>query len=232
MGLLKIRGGRPLEGTVEINGAKNSVLPILAATLINGGVNVLHNCPDLRDVASAIQILEHLGCRVSREGKTVIVDSSVVDRCDVPDRLMREMRSSVIFLGPIIARCGEALLHTPGGCELGPRPIDLHLDALTRLGVSIRREGGAIRCKAGDMRGRDILLAFPSVGATENIMLAATACRGVTVTPGSRRFMVSRKASFWAWGSSSYKAAISMSPAAPMLHSRYKVFILSHSPSD
>ncbi|MGM9639353.1 MAG: UDP-N-acetylglucosamine 1-carboxyvinyltransferase [Butyricicoccaceae bacterium] len=180
MRLLKIRGGRPLEGTVEINGAKNSVLPILAATLINGGVNVLHNCPDLRDVASAIQILEHLGCKVSREGKTVIVDSSVVDRCDVPDRLMREMRSSVIFLGPIIARCGEALLHTPGGCELGPRPIDLHLDALTRLGVSIRREGGAIRCKAGDMRGRDILLAFPSVGATENIMLAATACRGVT----------------------------------------------------
>lgn len=180
MSVLKIQGGRPLEGTIKVNGAKNSVLPILAATLINGGINVLHNCPDLRDVASAIKILEHLGCKVKREGKDIIVDSSVVTRWDVPDSLMREMRSSVIFLGPIIARCGRALLHTPGGCELGPRPIDLHLDALTKLGVVIEREGGAISCRADDMRGRDIILAFPSVGATENIMLAATACRGAT----------------------------------------------------
>lgn len=177
---LKIQGGHPLEGVIRANGAKNSVLPILAATLINGGVNVLHNCPDLRDVASAIKILEHLGCKVKREGKDVIVDSSVVTRFDVPDELMREMRSSVIFLGPIIARCGRALLHTPGGCELGPRPIDLHLDALSKLGVVIENEGGAISCHAEDMKGRDIILAFPSVGATENIMLAATACRGAT----------------------------------------------------
>lgn len=180
MSVLRIQGGIPLEGTIRVNGAKNSVLPILAATLVNGGINVLHNCPDLRDVASAIKILEHLGCKVKREGKTITVDSSVVTRYDVPDNLMREMRSSVIFLGPIIARCGKALLHTPGGCELGPRPIDLHLDALIKLGVVINNEGGAINCQADDMKGRDIILSFPSVGATENIMLAATACKGVT----------------------------------------------------
>ncbi|MBR5245438.1 MAG: UDP-N-acetylglucosamine 1-carboxyvinyltransferase [Clostridia bacterium] len=175
-----IRGGKPLDGAVSVSGAKNSVLPILAATLLSGGRSTLHNCPDLRDVRSALDILRHLGCKAERQGSTVTVDSSAVTRCDVPIRLMREMRSSVIFLGPIIARCGKARLSFPGGCELGPRPIDLHLSALKKLGVDIREEGGEILCTAGDMRGQDILLSFPSVGATENIMLAATACRGVT----------------------------------------------------
>ena len=180
MSMLVINGGRPLAGTVAVSGAKNSVLPILAATVVNAGRNVLHNCPDLRDVQSAIKILRHLGCKVTREGQTVTVDSSVIERWDVPDDLMREMRSSVIFLGPIIARCGRARLTTPGGCELGPRPIDLHLDALRRLGVHIEERGGEILCEAGKMEGRDIILSFPSVGATENTMLAATACAGVT----------------------------------------------------
>lgn len=175
-----IHGGKPLYGQVAISGAKNSVLPILAATLLNGGRNVLHNCPDLRDVTSAIAILRHLGCIVEKNGSTIIVDSSSVTRHDVPISLMREMRSSVIFLGPIIARCGKARLSFPGGCELGPRPIDLHLSALRKLGVEIREEGGEILCTAENMTGQDILLSFPSVGATENIMLAATACRGVT----------------------------------------------------
>lgn len=175
-----IQGGNPLHGAVDINGAKNSVLPILAATLLNGGRNVLHNCPDLRDVNSAIAILRHLGCEVTRQDNTITVDSSAISRWDVPNELMREMRSSVIFLGPIIARCGKARLSFPGGCELGPRPIDLHLAALGKLGVEIREEGGDIFCTAGNMEGRDIILSFPSVGATENIMLAATACRGVT----------------------------------------------------
>ena len=177
---LEVSGGNRLRGTVSVGGAKNSVLPILAATLINGGENVLHNCPDLRDVDSAIAILRHLGCTVEREGHTIRVDSSSITRCDVPDKLMREMRSSVIFLGPILARCGEALLSFPGGCELGPRPIDLHLDALRKLGAVITERSGRIHCKAGDLRGRDILLSMPSVGATENTMLAATACNGVT----------------------------------------------------
>ena len=175
-----VQGGQTLRGSVPISGAKNSVLPILAATLLNGGRNVLHNCPDLRDVRSAIQILEHLGCKVSREGDTVTVDSTVVDRWDVPHELMREMRSSVIFLGPILARCGRARLSLPGGCDIGQRPIDLHLTALRKLGAVIREQGGDILCEASDLQGRDIILSFPSVGATENTLLTATACSGVT----------------------------------------------------
>ena len=175
-----VQGGQTLRGSVPISGAKNSVLPILAATLLNGGRNVLHNCPDLRDVRSAIQILEHLGCKVSREGDTVTVDSTVVDRWDVPHELMREMRSSVIFLGPILARCGRARLSLPGGCDIGQRPIDLHLSALRKLGTVIREQGGDILCEASDLQGRDIILSFPSVGATENTLLTATACSGVT----------------------------------------------------
>ena len=175
-----VRGGQALRGEISISGAKNSVLPILAATLLNGGRNVLHNCPDLRDVRSAIRILEHLGCKVIREGDTVTVDSAVVDRWDVPHELMREMRSSVIFLGPVLARCGKARLSLPGGCEIGQRPIDLHLSALGHLGVTIREQGGDILCEASDLHGRDVILSFPSVGATENTMLTATACPGVT----------------------------------------------------
>ena len=175
-----VQGGQTLRGSVPISGAKNSVLPILAATLLNGGRNVLHNCPDLRDVRSAIQILEHLGCKVIREGDTVTVDSTVVDRWDVPHELMREMRSSVIFLGPILARCGRARLSLPGGCDIGQRPIDLHLSALRKLGTVIREQGGDILCEASDLQGRDIILSFPSVGATENTLLTATACSGVT----------------------------------------------------
>lgn len=180
MSYFVVQGGGGLVGSVSINGAKNSVLPILAATLINAGENVLHNCPDLKDVDSAIKILKHLGCKVTREGKTITVNSRDITRFDVPHDLMREMRSSVIFLGPIIARCGRARLSAPGGCELGPRPIDLHLSALAKLGVRISEEGGDILCEADSMQGRDIILSFPSVGATENIMLAATACTGVT----------------------------------------------------
>ena len=175
-----VEGGKPLHGSIPISGAKNSVLPILAATLLTGGRTVLHNCPDLRDVRSALEILEHLGCRTRRQGSDILVDSSGASRWDVPHALMREMRSSVIFLGPILARFGKASLSLPGGCEIGQRPIDLHLAALRRLGAEIREEGGDILCRAGDLRGGDIILSFPSVGATENAMLTACACSGVT----------------------------------------------------
>lgn len=175
-----VEGGKSLHGSIPISGAKNSVLPILAATLLTGGRTILHNCPDLRDVRSALEILEHLGCRTRRQGSDILVDSSGASRWDVPHALMREMRSSVIFLGPILARFGKARLSLPGGCEIGQRPIDLHLAALRRLGAEIREEGGDILCRAGDLRGREIILSFPSVGATENAMLTACACSGVT----------------------------------------------------
>ena len=180
MSRLIVNGGNPLNGSIRANGAKNSILPILAATIINGGENIIHNCPDLKDVHSAIAILRHLGCRVEYSGGTIVVDSASMDRWDIPDDLMREMRSSVIFLGPILARCGKARMTYPGGCELGPRPIDLHLDALSKLGVHIQEEGGEITCECGPLQGRQINLSLPSVGATENIMLCATACQGTT----------------------------------------------------
>ena len=184
----EINGGRRLSGEVAIHGAKNSVLPLLCATLLAPGVSVLHNCPNLSDVEASIAILRHLGCRVEREGDAVIVDASQLERSDVPDELMREMRSSVIFLGAILARTGEADVSMPGGCELGPRPIDLHLSALRRLGAEIDQQGGRLRCTGGQhLRGAELVLTLPSVGATENAMLCACAARGVTVIRNAAR---------------------------------------------
>lgn len=180
MGTLIVNGGRPLDGTVSVHGSKNSVLPILAATILNSGISIIHNCPKLRDVDAAIEILRYIGCRVTFEGDTVIVDSRDAKNFEIPDEMMREMRSSVIFMGAMLARLHKVSLFAPGGCELGARPIDLHISSLKTLGVNITEEGGAIKCQAHHMRGRDIVLSFPSVGATENTMLAATACEGRT----------------------------------------------------
>ena len=166
-----ITGGRSLSGCVNIHGAKNSVLPILAATLLARGECVIANCPELSDVTASIRILEHLGCRVRREGTMVSVDASQPIRGDVPDELMREMRSSVIFLGAILARMGEATISYPGGCELGPRPIDLHLKALRQLGAVVEERFGTLHCAAPHLEGCDINLSIPSVGATENALL-------------------------------------------------------------
>ena len=187
MNTLFISGGRQLEGAVHVHGAKNSVLPILAATILSGTVSVIHNCPPLTDVEASIAILRHLGCRVGWEGDTVTVDSSTLDRCDIPEHLMREMRSSVIFLGAILARTGEARIYPPGGCELGPRPIDLHLSALRRLGCEIDQRGGRLRCRAKKLRGTEISLTIPSVGATENAMLAACGAKGTTTIYNAAR---------------------------------------------
>ena len=188
MSCYRIEGGRPLNGHLTVQGAKNSVLPILAATLLAPGTSVIRNCPDLSDVSATLDILSLLGCRVDRTGDTVTVDASVLTRAGIPDRLMREMRSSVIFLGALLARLGTAELSYPGGCELGPRPIDLHLSALRELGAEIREEQGCLRCRESSrMRGREICLSMPSVGATENIMLAACGCPGVTTIVGAAR---------------------------------------------
>lgn len=182
MGTITICGGRKLSGEVIIHGAKNSALPLLAATLLANGVSEIHNCPHLSDVRASMAILRHLGCRVERQGETVTVDATSPSRSDIPDDLMREMRSSIVFLGAIIARFGEATMSYPGGCELGPRPIDLHLAALRRLGVTIQEEHGRICCRADKgLRGAEITLAFPSVGATENVLLAACTAEGTTV---------------------------------------------------
>ena len=183
-----VEGGNRLQGTAWVHGAKNSVLPILAATILCPGESVVHNCPDLSDVRASIAILEHLGCRVERAGDTVTVDASALTGRDVPDALMREMRSSVIFLGAILARLGEAVMSIPGGCELGPRPIDLHLAAIRSLGAQVREQGGELHCSAaGGLAGCEITFSIPSVGATENAMLCACGAEGVTVICNAAR---------------------------------------------
>lgn len=189
MSYYEIQGGRPLSGSLTVHGAKNSVLPILAACLLVPGQCVIHNCPDLSDVSATLDILRLLGCRADREEDTVVIDASALGRSDIPEHLMREMRSSVIFLGALLARLGTAELSYPGGCELGPRPIDLHLSALRTLGAEILEEQGALCCRRGreGLSGREICLSIPSVGATENIMLAACGCPGTTTIVGAAR---------------------------------------------
>lgn len=188
MSFFEITGRRRLSGSLAVHGAKNSVLPILAACILSPGECVIGNCPHLSDVTATLEILRGLGCRVGREADAVIVDASGVNSGEIPEHLMREMRSSVIFLGAILARLGTARISYPGGCELGPRPIDLHLDALRKLGAQVREENGTLYCSAPNgLRGCELRLPFPSVGATENAMLAACGSAEVTTILGAAR---------------------------------------------
>lgn len=188
MQVLKIEGGRRLCGELEIQGAKNSALPILSACVLCGGEVVLHRCPALSDVYAALRILTSLGCSCRIEGDTVTVDPRGLDSAFISDMLMRQMRSSIIFLGALLGRTGECSLSFPGGCELGPRPIDMHLSGLRQMGAEITEEHGRLICKApGGLHGGLINLSFPSVGATENIMLAACTAHGETVILNAAR---------------------------------------------
>ena len=187
MSIWHIYGGNRLTGSTQVQGAKNAVLPIMAASVLAGSETVLHNVPDLKDVTITLRILRHLGCTAERDGDTVRIDSRGMNRDFIPHDLMRELRSSVIFLGAILTRFGTASLSMPGGCELGPRPVNLHLDALRALGAEVTERGGDIVCCAHDLKGRRILLPFPSVGATENAMLAACAAAGETVICNAAR---------------------------------------------
>ncbi len=187
MGVLVIEGGKRLEGAVKVQGAKNAVLPILAATILNHGESVIHNCPKLRDVEKTIDVLEHLGCKVTRDNHTLTVNAKDITQNTIPDELMHQMRSSIIFMGAIISRAGDARVSMPGGCEIGNRPIGLHLKGLEQLGVKIEEEHGYINCTSEKLVGNNIHLEFPSVGATENIMLAACSAEGVTTISNAAR---------------------------------------------
>ena len=187
MRVWSVDGGYELNGSVRVQGAKNAVLPILAASLVGGGVTRLENCPDLLDVKASLEILRHLGCDVMQNGGEILVNSETMGENHIPHSLMLKMRSSVMYMGAILARCGEVRLSAPGGCELGSRPIDLHLRALQELGAEVQESGGEVCCRAAKLRGTHINLDFPSVGATENVMLAACAAEGVTVLTNAAR---------------------------------------------
>ncbi len=182
MELFLVEGGKPLIGSLSVQGAKNSVLPLLAAALLAGGTCELENAPQLSDVQGALDILHFLGARWQRQEDCLLVDTGCANGYRIPEDLMHRMRSSIVFLGALLGRQGKAELSLPGGCDLGPRPIDLHLEGLRRLGVVVQESQGRLICTAPQgLRGSRVTLAFPSVGATENILLAACTARGETV---------------------------------------------------
>ena len=168
-----IEGGKKLEGAVSVSGSKNAALPILAASILSGKTAKLYNVPNINDIQITRKILELLGCTVIKKGSKIIIDSSNVTEKKMPEELMKKMRSSVIIAGALIGRFKEATFSYPGGCDIGSRPIDLHLAGFEKLGVNIEKEAGYIICKCEELVGADIHLDFPSVGATENIMMAA-----------------------------------------------------------
>ena len=186
MSELYLQGGTPLEGELTVQGAKNSVLPMLAACLLTPGTVELSNCPVLSDVSAAADILRHLGCSVARSGHTLTVSAAQVGEHTISQSQMHAMRSSIIFLGPLLARMGEAHVTCPGGCELGPRPIDLHLQAIRDLGCQVVEEADGIHCY-GKPRGGEVRFPIPSVGATENAMLCAVGGSGFTTIINAAR---------------------------------------------
>lgn len=188
MSKLLIDGGKVLDGEVKVQGSKNSTLPILAASLLSKGENVFFGCPQLSDVDSSVRILRYLGCKAKRSGHTLVVNTESLSRDDIPEAMMRLMRSSIIFAGALLSAAGKARLTFPGGCELGPRPIDLHLSSLKRLGAEITERHGELIFKAPNgLKGSRIALSFPSVGATENIIIAAAKAKGTTVITNAAR---------------------------------------------
>ncbi len=186
MNVMAIEGGLPLYGEAEVHGAKNAVLPVLSAALLCPKATI-RSCPLLSDVWAARRILEHLGCKVSMADSERIlqINTSSANGYGVPESLAGEMRSSIIFLGALLARWGKAHIALPGGCRLGPRPIDLHINGLRQMGVRIiEQEGGLICSVDGTLKGADICLRYPSVGATENLLIAASLAKGITTLRG------------------------------------------------
>ena len=187
MDKIVIQGGRRLTGRVEVSGSKNAALPILLATLLHDGVTTLHRVPKLWDVGTTRKLLVQLGAEVAMEREGARVDASTVKDCKAAYELVRTMRASVLVLGPLLARFGEAQVSLPGGCAIGSRPVDQHIEGLKRLGAHIEIEHGYIRAKAKKLIGGEYRFAMPTVGGVEQLMMAATLAQGTTVLQNCAR---------------------------------------------
>jgi UDP-N-acetylglucosamine 1-carboxyvinyltransferase len=177
-----IEGGFPLKGKIKVNGAKNAALPLMAAGLLTEGISRLENVPYLIDILTMAQVLEGLGVKVRRRNRTLEIDSTHLSYYEAPHKLVKLLRASILILGPLLARWGHARICLPGGCNIGRRPVDLHLKGLRQLGAKIEVNNRYIEASVkGSLQGSNIYLNVPSVGATENLMLAATLARGVTL---------------------------------------------------
>ncbi len=181
MDLLTLQGGRPLKGNVQISGSKNAALPILIATLLTDDRCVITNVPELDDIKTVTQLLSFLGKRVHQEGHRVEVMAGATLLSEAPYDLVRRMRASIVVMGPLLARLGKVKVSLPGGCAIGGRPINIHLDGFRSLGAEIRLEQGYVELNAPQLQGGVLHLDFPSVGATENLMMAAALIPGKTV---------------------------------------------------
>jgi UDP-N-acetylglucosamine 1-carboxyvinyltransferase len=186
--LIAVQGGRRLVGEIPISGAKNSALPLLASALLSEDECVLENVPRLRDVSTTLTLLRHLGASAQADGAgTVSVTARALSATDAPYELVKTMRASILVLGPLVARCGEARVSLPGGCAIGARPVNLHLLGLERMGAEVMIEHGYIRVKAGKLRGARVALDLPSVTGTENLLMAATLAEGTTTIEHAAR---------------------------------------------
>ena len=182
-----IRGGYSLNGEVALSGAKNSILPVFAASVVTGKQSRIINCPKISDVDNMRDILGMLGCNVQEDGDAVLVDSARISEHTIGEALMSTMRSSVFLAGPLLVRCGIAEIGKPGGCKIGARPIDIHIETLKALGAEVGENEGRVVLKASKLTGAHITLPFPSVGATENAMIAASCAEGETVLRNAAR---------------------------------------------
>ncbi len=176
-----VEGGERLEGEVNVSGSKNASLPIIAASILSGKTTTLYNVPSIYDTKTTLEILKLLGCTVTKKNGKIIIDSKNIKSQEIPKELMRKMRSSVILAGAILGRFKHAIFTYPGGCDIGTRPIDLHLKGFEKLGIKIEEGNGYIKCSCDKIVGNSIQLDFPSVGATENIILAAIFAEGETI---------------------------------------------------
>ena len=180
---IEVIGGKQLNGELRIQGSKNAALPVIAATILNKGISRLKNCPKILDVFHMVTILEELGCKTTWENNSLIVDSSMADVTGVSEESVRKMRSSILFLGSILGRFHEVTIAYPGGCSIGQRPIDYHLKAIKNMNVKqefLKEDESIIHCYTDQIIGNDIFLEFPSVGATQNVILTAVLAKGVT----------------------------------------------------